>query len=95
VPIFLRVTVYRSKFTPGPFYLGAASLPVSIVALLWAVFAIVLFALPQVYDVTAANLNYAPIAGEAWRPAAAPRSRLSLTCVNALRFGCTKRYGIA
>lgn len=62
VPLVLRVTVYRNKFVPGPFNLGPASLPVAIVATAWAVFVIVLFALPQVYPVSWVNLNYAPLA---------------------------------
>ncbi|KAI8466411.1 MAG: amino acid/polyamine transporter I [Monoraphidium minutum] len=62
VPLVLRVTVYRKRFVPGPFYLGPASLPVNVIALAWACLAIVLFALPQVYPTTWASLNYAPIA---------------------------------
>jgi hypothetical protein len=48
VPLVLRMTVYRSKFKPGPFNLGAASGPVNLIAIAWACLAIVLFALPQV-----------------------------------------------
>lgn len=48
VPLILRVTVYRDRFVPGPFYLGAASLAVNLIAIAWVCCAIVLFVLPQV-----------------------------------------------
>lgn len=62
VPLVLRVTVFRAHFRPGPFNLGAASLPINLIAIAWVAFAIVLFAVPQVYPVTYLTLNYAPVA---------------------------------
>jgi hypothetical protein len=49
VPLVLRMTVYRSKFKPGPFHLGAFSTVINLVAIAWVSFAITLFILPQVW----------------------------------------------
>ena len=62
VPLVLRNTVYRRRFVPGPFSLGRASGAVNALAVAWVAFAVVLFAIPQVYPVTGVNLNYAPVA---------------------------------
>jgi hypothetical protein len=56
------MTVYRAKFQPGPFSLGAFSGIINVVAIAWVTFAIVLFAVPQVFPVNYLNLNYAPVA---------------------------------
>lgn len=61
IPIFFRVTTSRRTFKKGPVHLGAFSIPVAIVALLWVGFLTVLFVLPTVYPVTPANLNYAGV----------------------------------
>jgi amino acid transporter len=61
VPLLLRLTVFRHRWIPGPFSLGAASIPVACAAVAWICFGTVLFALPQVFPVTGANLNYAPV----------------------------------
>lgn len=48
VPLVLRMTVYRTRFKPGPFHLGPFSTAVNLIAILWVSFACVLFILPQV-----------------------------------------------
>jgi len=61
VPIFLRLAA-GDRFTPGPWRLGRWSRPIGIVAVLWVVFIVVLFLLPQASPITATNFNYAPVA---------------------------------
>jgi amino acid transporter len=62
IPIGLRLLVSEERFPRGPFHLGRFSKIVAAVAFCWALFAVVMFILPQVYPVTAASLNYAPVA---------------------------------
>lgn len=38
IPIFLRLTICRLNFVPGPFSLGIFSIPVGITAVLWVLF---------------------------------------------------------
>lgn len=45
IPIFARIVWGSKLFTPGPWYLGRASRPVAIVAVIWMVFAFVVFCL--------------------------------------------------
>jgi len=45
IPIFARVVWGSNLFNPGPWYLGRASRPVAIIALIWMVFAFVIFCL--------------------------------------------------
>jgi len=42
--------------------LGRRSRPIGIVAVLWVVFIMILFLLPQASPITAAKFNYAPVA---------------------------------
>ena len=53
VPISLRLLVREDQFTRGPFHLGVWSKPVAAVAFCWALFACIMFVLPQVLPVTA------------------------------------------
>ncbi|KAH7099654.1 APC amino acid permease [Auriculariales sp. MPI-PUGE-AT-0066] len=61
IPILLRV-IYSKKFEKGPWHLGAFSIPISIIAVVWICFIAILFMLPQVNPVTSETLNYAPVA---------------------------------
>ncbi|WIA39719.1 hypothetical protein OEZ86_005781 [Tetradesmus obliquus] len=60
--ISLRLLASEEDFPRGPFHLGRWSKLVAGIALTWACIAIIMFILPQVYPVTAASLNYAPVA---------------------------------
>ncbi len=60
-PVFLRLRA-GDRFTPGPWNLGRWSRPVGVVAVLWVVFIVVLFLLPQASPITALTFNYAPVA---------------------------------
>ncbi len=60
-PVFLRLRA-GDGFTLGPWRLGRWSRPVGIVAVLWVVFIVVLFLLPQASPITTTNFNYAPVA---------------------------------
>ncbi|EPT01082.1 hypothetical protein FOMPIDRAFT_97288 [Fomitopsis schrenkii] len=61
VPIALRVA-YAPRFVRGPFHLGALSLPVAVVAVVWIAFITVAFVLPEENPVGAQTLNYAVVA---------------------------------
>jgi len=60
LPILLRRM--RSDFRPGPWNLGSWSALVGWAAILWVGFISILFVLPTVYPVTAANFNYTIVA---------------------------------
>ncbi|KAF5319623.1 hypothetical protein D9619_008815 [Psilocybe cf. subviscida] len=61
IPIALRV-IYRDQFIRGPFHLGAFSLPIATVAVLWIIFISIVFILPQVNPVDSQTFNYAIVA---------------------------------
>ncbi len=61
IPVFLRLRL-GDRFVRGPWHLGRWSRPIGIVACVWVVFICVLFVLPTVAPVTAANFNYAIVA---------------------------------
>lgn len=61
IPTFLRLR-QGDGFQRGPWHLGRASRPIGIIAVLWVALITVLFMLPQVSPITAANFNYAPVA---------------------------------
>jgi amino acid permease (GABA permease) len=61
IPIFLRLRAGDS-FERGPWHLGRWSRPIGWIAVVWVVFIVVLFCLPQVSPVTASTFNYASIA---------------------------------
>lgn len=60
-PIFMRITVGQEYFKPGPFTLGKFGVPIGWIAVIWVAFIAVIFCLPTVYPVSAANFNYAPV----------------------------------
>lgn len=62
IPIFLRVTLARRSFTPGPFNLGRFGVVVGWIAVLWVATISVLFSLPVEYPITKEKLNYTPVA---------------------------------
>ena len=62
VPIFARMVMREEDFRPGPFYLGAASRPVCLVAFLWICYTCAVFLLPTAYPIKMDTFNYAPIA---------------------------------
>lgn len=62
IPCALRLMQHDSDFPRGPFHLGRLSKPFALLSVCWTLFACVLFILPQVLPVTAASLNYAPVA---------------------------------
>jgi len=61
IPVFLRLRA-GNRFTPGPWRLGRWSRPIGVIAVLWVIFIVVLFLLPQASPITALNFNYAPVA---------------------------------
>ncbi|BDA43078.1 Amino-acid permease BAT1 [Coccomyxa sp. Obi] len=61
IPIFIRL-LNNKAFEPGPFNLGMAGIVISWIAVIWVCFITVVFVLPNLYPVTADNLNYAPVA---------------------------------
>ncbi|KAF8530211.1 APC amino acid permease [Hysterangium stoloniferum] len=61
IPIALRV-IYRKNFTKGPFHLGAFSLPISTIAVLWILFISIVFILPQINPVDSQTFNYSVVA---------------------------------
>ncbi|KDQ55916.1 hypothetical protein JAAARDRAFT_180067 [Jaapia argillacea MUCL 33604] len=66
IPIFLR-RVYGKhpevNFKPGPFYMGDGfvGLAANSICIVWTLFVCVIFSLPTVMPVTAANMNYASV----------------------------------
>ncbi|KAH7424845.1 hypothetical protein KP509_11G027600 [Ceratopteris richardii] len=62
LPSLFRVTLARKTFKSGPFHLGPYGVIIGWVAVLWVATICVLFSLPIEYPVTAANLNYTPVA---------------------------------
>jgi len=61
IPIALRV-IFRSSFKPGPFYLGAFSIPVAMLAVAWNIAITVFFVLPSENPVNSQTFNYAAVA---------------------------------
>ena len=62
LPIFLRVTLARKTFNPGPFNLGRYGVLVGWVAVVWVATISVLFSLPVAYPISSETLNYTPVA---------------------------------
>ena len=60
IPIVCRLTVGRKEFVPGPFYLGAFSIPIACIATCWVVIICVFFVLPNTFPIDMAlNFNCA------------------------------------
>ncbi|BEI94486.1 uncharacterized protein CcaverHIS019_0700580 [Cutaneotrichosporon cavernicola] len=58
IPIFARI-FWKRTFIPGPWYLGRASVPVAWVAVVWMVFAFILFSFPGDKNPSPGEMNYA------------------------------------
>jgi amino acid permease (GABA permease) len=56
-PTFLRLR-QGDSFQRGPWHLGRWSRPIGIIAVIWVIFITILFMLPTVSPITAANFNY-------------------------------------
>ncbi|KAJ9113585.1 hypothetical protein QFC20_001937 [Naganishia adeliensis] len=65
IPIACRVFSGDKIFVPGPWYLGRFSKPIAIVALVWMVFACIIFCFPADVNPTAATMNYAVVVAAA------------------------------
>ncbi|KAJ7825799.1 hypothetical protein B0H13DRAFT_1657833 [Mycena leptocephala] len=57
IPIFCRFA-FENDFTPGPFYTGRFSAPISIFSLFWMVFMMVVFMFPATPIVSSVSMNY-------------------------------------
>ncbi|KAH8780967.1 amino acid or gaba permease, partial [Diaporthe sp. PMI_573] len=61
IPIAARHTIGKRDFQPASFNLGIYSTVIGVISALYIMFIFVVLTLPQLYPVTAQNLNYAPI----------------------------------
>ncbi|MEW5305595.1 MAG: hypothetical protein WDW36_008127 [Sanguina aurantia] len=59
MPTFVRITVGRKRFVPGPFCLGWWAYPVGAIACIYTAVLTVMFSLPLQYPVASDNMNYA------------------------------------
>ncbi len=60
-PTFLRLR-QGARFNRGPWHLGRWSTPIGVIAVVWVIFITILFMLPTVSPITAANFNYTVVA---------------------------------
>ncbi len=60
-PTFLRLR-QGASFKRGPWHLGRWSAPIGVIAVVWVIFITILFMLPTVSPITAANFNYTVVA---------------------------------
>eukprot|EP00123_Amoebidium_parasiticum_P016577 comp23503_c0_seq1/m.39378 comp23503_c0_seq1/g.39378 ORF comp23503_c0_seq1/g.39378 comp23503_c0_seq1/m.39378 type:complete len:543 (-) comp23503_c0_seq1:392-2020(-) len=58
IPIFLRITTARNRFTKGPFHLGSFSIVVGAIACFWLFFTSLLLFFPTSYPIDAESFNY-------------------------------------
>jgi len=65
IPIFCRFA-FKNDFTPGPFYTGRFSAPISIFSLVWMVFMMIVFMFPATPIVTSVGMNYTSACLGAW-----------------------------
>ncbi|KAI9307658.1 amino acid/polyamine transporter I [Cunninghamella echinulata] len=61
IPIFLRLTVARKTFQPGPFHLGKYANMIHLTSCCWILFTSVLFLCPTEYPITPLNMNYSSL----------------------------------
>ncbi len=59
IPILLRLL--SKDFQRGPWHLGAWSMPIGIISVIWVVFISILFMLPTALPVTILTFNYTPV----------------------------------
>ncbi|KAJ7621826.1 amino acid transporter [Mycena rosella] len=65
IPIFCRFA-FKNDFTPGPFYTGRLSAPISIFSLVWMVFMMIVFMFPAAPIVSSVSMNYTSACLGAW-----------------------------
>ncbi|KAF7372816.1 APC amino acid permease [Mycena sanguinolenta] len=65
IPIFCRFA-FKNDFTPGPFYTGRLSAPISIFSLFWMVFMMIVFMFPATPIVSSISMNYTSACLGAW-----------------------------
>ncbi|KAJ7323154.1 amino acid/polyamine transporter I [Mycena albidolilacea] len=65
IPIFCRFA-FKNDFTPGPFYTGRLSAPISIFSLVWMVFMMIVFMFPATPIVSSVGMNYTSACLGAW-----------------------------
>ncbi|KAJ6450901.1 amino acid/polyamine transporter I [Mycena sanguinolenta] len=65
IPIFCRFA-FKNDFTPGPFYTGRLSAPISILSLVWMVFMMIVFMFPASPVVSSVSMNYTSACLGAW-----------------------------
>ncbi|KAJ6527163.1 APC amino acid permease [Mycena capillaripes] len=65
IPIFCRFA-FKNDFTPGPFYTGRLSAPISIFSLVWMVFMMIVFMFPATPIVSSVSMNYTSACLGAW-----------------------------
>ncbi len=63
IPTFLRVTVARRTFVPGPWHLGRFSLPVGITSVIFVTLIFMILVFPPEYPIKKdwSNFNFAPL----------------------------------
>ncbi|MEW5314313.1 MAG: hypothetical protein WDW38_005821 [Sanguina aurantia] len=61
-PTFVRITIGRKRFVPGPFCLGWMAYPIGAIACCYVAVLTVIFSLPLQYPALPTNLNYAGVA---------------------------------
>ncbi|KAF8164365.1 amino acid permease-domain-containing protein [Mycena galopus ATCC 62051] len=65
IPIFCRFA-FKNDFTPGPFYTGCLSAPISILSLVGMVFMMIVFMFPATPMVSSVSMNYTSACLGAW-----------------------------
>ncbi|KAF8198881.1 APC amino acid permease [Mycena galopus ATCC 62051] len=65
IPIFCRFA-FKNDFTPGPFYTGCLSAPISILSLVWMLFMMIVFMFPATPMVSSISMNYTSACLGAW-----------------------------
>ncbi|KAJ7461145.1 amino acid/polyamine transporter I [Mycena latifolia] len=65
IPIFCRFA-FKNDFTPGPFYTGRLSAPISIFSLVWMAFMMIVFMFPTTPIVSSVSMNYTSACLGAW-----------------------------
>ncbi|CDZ98333.1 amino acid transporter [Phaffia rhodozyma] len=65
IPIACRVFAKEGAFIPGPWFLGRFSKPIAVIALIWMIFACIIFCFPADTNTDAASMNYAIVVAAA------------------------------